>query len=283
VRRHDGVWILLVTYVGLKAYWLLSFRFGRILDAYSAEALLKLLVWGPLCGITTWVMYRRQATSVGRALGLMPVSPRAVTVGVIATLPMAVAAMMLPRKPLNPDLIAGSGLIGPFAEELLFRGFLFMMLVRRAGWSVFWALLVSSLMFGLAHRPNIDSWLLYLFRGPHAYDILPAGPVDTGLTYWRFGVDAWLQVIRTELPYQLSSVVPYAAGGAVFGWIAWRWKSLWPAIALHALMNFWWDLTTGEHAQLDFAIDPMSAAQALSAVLAIVLTLRYGKADRYSV
>ena len=160
---------------------------------------------------------------------------------------MAIAAALLPRKPLNPDLVVGSGLIGPFAEELLFRGFLFTFLVRRARWSVIAALVVSSLLFGLAHLRNVDLQLLGLVSG-----------------YSPYG-----------LQYSLKNLIPYAAGGVLFAWVTWRWQSLWPAIVLHALMNFCWDLTTGEHAQLDFSIDPMSAAQATSALAAIALTLRW--------
>jgi membrane protease YdiL (CAAX protease family) len=276
------VWILLVTYGCLKAYWLLSFRLGRMLDAYSAEALLKLVVWGPLCGVVAWLMYRQQAPSADRALGLRPASVNGMLAAAVATLPMAVAALMLPRKPLNPDLVAGSGLIGPFAEELLFRGFLFTLLVRRAGWSVLAALLVSSLMFGLAHWPGSDGVLLYFLKGPQWNAAMSPHFIDRA-TYWRFGSEVWLAMVRVQMPPLIEQVLPYALGGALFAWITWRWQSLWPAVALHALMNFWWDLTTGEHAQLDFAIDPMSAAQALSAVLAVIVTLRYGKADRYSV
>jgi membrane protease YdiL (CAAX protease family) len=161
---------------------------------------------------------------------------------------MLVAAALLPRKGLVADLVVGSAILGPFAEELLFRGLLFRQLVSRARWSVTASVIVSSLAFGLAHIRNIDLGLL------------------TGL---QFG---WL-------PLMLNSALPYAAGGAVFAWLTWRWNSLWPAIALHGLMNFWWDLTTGEHVQLDFHLDGMSAAQALSVALAVVLTLRWSRRD----
>jgi membrane protease YdiL (CAAX protease family) len=125
---------------------------------------------------------------------------------------------------------------------------LFTLLVRRAGWSVFAALLVSSVLFGLAHLQVVEIQLLAIVFG--------------------------------NVSYVTRYVLPYAAGGALFAWLTWRWQSLWPAIALHGLMNFWWDLTTGEHSRLDFAIDPMSAAQAVSAVLAIGMTLLYRRRER---
>jgi len=236
---------LLVTYVCLKAYWLLSMQFGRWTDAYWFEAALKCALWIPSCAIVTALLHLGTGQSAGSALGLSAGARRGLLFGVVATMPMAAAALALPRTPINPDLIAGSTLIGPFAEELLFRGFLFTLLVRRAGWHVVPAMILSSLIFGLAHLRNADVQFVSIVFG--------GGPSLT--TY----------------------VLPYAAGGALFAWVTWRSQSLWPAIALHALMNFWWDLTTGEHGQLDFTIDPMSAAQAISAVAAIALTLRWAR------
>jgi membrane protease YdiL (CAAX protease family) len=31
-------------------------------------------------------------------------------------------------------------------------------------------------------------------------------------------------------------------GGVVFAWLAYKWKSLWVAVALHICMNLWWDV-----------------------------------------
>ncbi|HEX5070678.1 MAG TPA: CPBP family intramembrane glutamic endopeptidase [Vicinamibacterales bacterium] len=243
---RGSVWILLTTYVCLKAYWVLSMRFGRWMDAYAFEGALKFAVLALPCLAMSWLLYRDTGRSALRAIEIGGGIASGLAFAVLATLPMAAAAIALPRKPLNPDLIAGSSLLGPFAEELLFRGFVFTLLIRRCGWSVAWALIVSSLLFGLAHLRHVDLQLLGLLSGYPAY----------------------------ALPASLKYVVPYAAGGALFAWVAWRRQSLWPAIFLHALMNFWWDVTTGEHGQLDFTFDPMSASQAISAAIAVVLTLR---------
>src|SRR6185436_709397 len=94
--------------------------------------------------------------------------------------------------------LVGAVVVSPFAEEVLFRGWLFRQLTRHSGWSPVPALLVSSLMFGLAHVSN----LTYVME-----------------------------------PWALATATSAAAAGLLFGWLAWRWDSLWPAIGLHACMN----------------------------------------------
>jgi len=214
----------------------------------TPEALVKLALWAPTCLLVVWILGKESKQSPLTELGLGAGAFRGLIFGLIATLPMVIALIWLPRKPLDPDLVVGSAMIGPFAEELLFRGFLFRQLIRRAAWSVTAALIVSSLFFGLAHVRNIDLGALTLFSGD------------------------WL-------PLVVSYGLPYAAGGAVFAWVAYRWKSLWPAIALHGFINLWWDLTQGEHARLIFQLDLLSAAQALSVALAVGLTIRWTRRD----
>lgn len=242
--RRDAARLLIVTYLSVRAFWIASGLTGRATDAMTPEALVKLALWVPTCLLVVWVLGKESKQSPFTELGLGAGAFRGLIFGLIATTPMVIALIWLPRKPLDPDLVAGSAIIGPFAEELLFRGFLFRQLIRRGAWSVPAALIVSSLFFGLAHVRNIDLGALTLFSGD------------------------WL-------PLVVFYGLPYAAGGAVFAWVAYRWKSLWPAIALHGFINFWWDLTQGEHARLVFQFDLLSAAQALSVALAIGLTLRW--------
>jgi membrane protease YdiL (CAAX protease family) len=156
--------------------------------------------------------------------------------GLVATLPMGLALPLVRSG--GPDLgsILGTVLLGPFAEEVLFRGFMLAFLVRRAGWSVPVAIYATSLAFGLAH---MDRTLL--------------------------------------------SVLLVSAGGALFGWVYYRWGNLWHAIGLHACINLWWELTSGS-AAFDTGADtfPLSVAHALSAGLAILLTLKGTREERES-
>jgi len=240
--------ILLLTYVAIRLFWFLSALGGRTTEYVSVEAGLKLALWFLLAAVTAWLLVPRAPAAPIEELGLSAGFVRGLTFGALATIPMMFAVGLLDRKSLHQDLVAGSAIIGPLAEEILFRGFLFRQLVRRAGWPVWAALVLSSIAFGLAHIRNVDAALLMA---------------------WRYGF----------LTTYLQSSVPYMAAGALFAWVTYRWNSLWPAIALHGLMNFWWDLTKGEHAQPAFHLDTMSVAQGLSVMLAIALTLRWTRRE----
>jgi len=96
--------------------------------------------------------------------------------------------------------------IWPLAEEILFRGYAFGLLVRRSGWNVWAAAAVTAAVFGAVHLLNEE-----------------------------------VQV--HELAGQLLSVGLIAAGGVVFAWLYYRWRfNLWVAVGLHGLMNLWYAL-----------------------------------------
>jgi membrane protease YdiL (CAAX protease family) len=143
--------------------------------------------------------------------------------------------------------------IGPFAEEVLFRGFLFLVL-RRLGWSFWSAAAASSILFGLAHIQVVWGALL--------------GGASSGAARYE---------LLTAPGQYLMRVAVIAAGGLLFAWIADRWQSLWPAIGLHAAINFWSDLVWGE-ARLANHLAPesllWSVASCASLAIVIALTLR---------
>ena len=227
-HRAAGVLVLGVAILLVSAFWFVSGMTGRAFDSATVEATAKIVLWG--CGcfpIVLWLS-RRADTTVRDALGLGAGVWRGLGFGFVSTLPMLAAVFLTSRERFSLDLAFGSGVLGPFAEELLFRGFLFGLLWRFAGWSVVSAIVVSALVFGIAHDSN---------------------------------------------------VLPLAAGGAALAWIAYRWGSLWPAIALHGCMNLWWDLTKGEHVRPELGPDLMSVAQVLSVALAVALTFRFSPPD----
>jgi membrane protease YdiL (CAAX protease family) len=99
-----------------------------------------------------------------------------------------------------------SAAIWPLAEEILFRGYAFGYLVRRAKWNVWSAALVTAAVFGAVHLLNSE-------------------------------------VQIHDLPGQLLSIGLIAAGGIVFAWLYYRWRfNLWIAIGLHGFMNLWYAL-----------------------------------------
>ena len=67
-------------------------------------------------------------------------------------------------------------------------------------------------------------------------------------------------------------------GSAIFCWLLERWRSLWFTFALHALMNFWWEVFTVAPTALGgwYAV----ALQSATIILAIVLTLRFTQSRR---
>jgi membrane protease YdiL (CAAX protease family) len=111
-------------------------------------------------------------------------------------------------RPLSETQFLAEVLIGPFAEEVLFRGLLFRQLYRRARRSPLRAMVVSALVFGFAHLASLD----------------------LGMSSLRLeGV--WVLVGEATI------------GGLLFAWLTYRWNSLWPAIGVHACLNLSWDLT----------------------------------------
>lgn len=109
------------------------------------------------------------------------------------------------RFDLEPLLIRAA-VIAPLAEETLFRGYAFGQLVRRAGWGVWPAALVTGLIFGVVHLFNAE-------------------------------------VQAHQLPGQVLSIGLIAAGGIAYAWLFHRWRlNLWIAVGLHAFMNLWYAL-----------------------------------------
>ena len=142
-----------------------------------------------------------------RELGMTRPTGVAAIIAVGSSIPMiAVGAAAGLRTDLKPLTILFSAGVWVVAEEMLFRGFAFGQLVRRAGWNVWLAAGVTGLIFGLAHMVNAA------IRG-----LDPAG--------------------------QALSITIIAAGGVAYAWLYYRWKlDLWFPITLHAAMNLWWEL-----------------------------------------
>jgi membrane protease YdiL (CAAX protease family) len=214
----------------------------------ATEGMLKLVLWVVPCLLAIRWTDRVGYRDVFAELGLDAGIARGYGFGLAATLPMLVVFAVPGPREGNLAGTIGSALLGPIAEEVLFRGYLFRQLYRRSGWPVRRAVLASALVFGLAHMGNIRI---------------------EGLQSWMFVA---------------GEVGVTAAGGALFAWIVFRWESLWPAIGLHAFMNLWWDLSGAE----DWAAQAQAGASAIgnqisnvarlaSIGLAIYLTLRLAR------
>lgn len=207
--------------------------------ADSAVGLAKVVLWG-LPSLFILMVAGRQGPAAGlRRLGLGRGLPRGYAFGLAATLPMALVIPFGGWPQARADVLVDTLFLGPFAEEVLFRGFLLTWLLHFARWRPSAAILVSALMFGLAHEPNLVS-----------------PQVSTFVVAMRFGV-----------------------GGVLFGWVYYRWGSLWPSIALHSSINLWWDLSIGQPGATTSPVlsGALPAAHGLAVMLAIALTLRWAR------
>jgi len=162
------------------------------------------LCWVVLCFAGIRVANPGRPESALRQLGLTASPVLGISVALLLSVPMlatfAITSTTNPHREAVPLLM--TGIVSPVSEELLFRGYLFLQLYRRAGWSFAAAVGTTAGVFGLAHV--------------------------TGLA-GRLGV---LRV--------LGEVGMVAAGGALFAWLLIRWRdNLWVPIGLHGFMNLW--------------------------------------------
>ncbi len=136
----------------------------------------------------------RPGSALGQ-LGLRASPVLGISVALLLSIPMlatfAITSTTNPHLEAVPLLM--TGIVSPVSEELLFRGYLFLQLYRRAGWSFAAAIGTTAGVFGLAHV--------------------------TGL------------VGRLSAMQVLGEVGMVAAGGAFFAWPADRWR-LWVPITV---------------------------------------------------
>jgi membrane protease YdiL (CAAX protease family) len=203
---------------------------GGTMRVDLAEGLFKVLYWAVPVIVIARIAAGRWAPALDR-LGLTHAAVAGALLGFAATLPMLLSMLESVRQALASILsfdgllprfdaysIAGTAVLGPIAEEILFRGLLVGHLIAIAGWRPAPAVILSAVLFTLAHTLG--------------------------------GID---------LP-MLASVL---AGGLVFGWLFVRWQSIWPAVSLHALINFYWDVSP----------TTIGIWHAVALALAVVMTL----------
>jgi membrane protease YdiL (CAAX protease family) len=202
------------------------------------QGLIKVGLWVPPCLLATRLMSAGTWLGAADELGLRGSPSQGLWLGAVSTLPTLIAAAMVaagvempwgaPRPVREATLfdwnaVLGSVITGPFAEEVLFRGFLVSQL-RRTGLPALAVVLCSGCAFGLAHL------------GGSYYDSSLGG----------------VQIVAAGI------------GGSVFAWMFLRWRSLWPAIGLHAVSNLWWTLSP----------PAANVAQGASLLVAAAITLR---------
>ncbi|HEV8254540.1 MAG TPA: CPBP family intramembrane glutamic endopeptidase [Vicinamibacteria bacterium] len=190
-----------------------------------------------LCVLGLVLAHRVGLRGALRELGLAAPVLAGLMVGLGVSLPMLIGLGLTyePSRHLAAERLLKAAVVSPFAEEVLFRGYLFRQLYRRAGWSLAAATAVSALAFGLSHAP-----------------VVAAGP----------GV-----VVAAEL-------LVTTAGGALFAWLFARWgDNLWVPIGLHGGMNLWWDVFAVDNTAIGGL--PANAVRGLTVVFAVVVAVLF--------
>jgi uncharacterized protein len=139
-----------------------------------------------------------------RELGMRAPVGRGLTFAFIASLPMLIAfALTSTANPKMTWMSVGVGcFIAPFAEEVLFRSYMFRQLYRRARLGFWLSALIPSVIFALGH--------LYQSSEPaELAGILAITGLGSLLTCWIF--------------------------------LRWQ-DNLWAIFGLHSLMNLWWEV-----------------------------------------
>lgn len=193
-------------------FWLDHFHLGLFRWAAAGwtgperTAALALLAYGPqllaALGTAALLAGPRQAAA---ALGLTGRPLRAFALAGLLTLPMVLGLAWqagLSWTPTTAQALWRTAVLPGFGEELLYRAFLFGLLVRFAGWGFLPAALVGAVLFGGAH----------LYQGGGAAEAAGVFALTALGALWF----AWL----------------YAEWGF----------DLWVPIAFHTLMNAWWVL-----------------------------------------
>ena len=154
-----------------------------------------------------WWLYRRDVRWMLRELGLTGSLTVPIVFASLATLPLAIGFGFGDRPLANLSVwsLGFTLTVWPFAWELIFRGYAFRQLHRRAGWGFFAAALVPPLVFAVVHLG------------------------------FAFFAD---QDLRIPLLASGAALL----GGLFFSWLFVAWgDNLWPGVAFHGLLNFWWE------------------------------------------
>lgn len=164
--------------------------------------------WLLLCWLGLFLAHRIAPWRAFREMGLVADVGVGAAFGFVAAVPMLLPSVFLGKLSENiswTSVLFGAA-IWPMAEEMLYRGYAFRQLHRRAGWNLWVAAVVTGLAFGAVHLGNAS-------------------------------------VKRLDVSSQIGTVALISAGGIFYSWIFVRWNdNLWAPWALHGFMNLWWSV-----------------------------------------
>jgi membrane protease YdiL (CAAX protease family) len=204
---------------------------------YVPEGIDK-LAGATVCVFAVWLMYRASLAGVGQKLGFSaPILP-AIAFALVASSPMLIGFAFTRRLTPHVELF-----------PLLFLT-IFSPLVEE----------IEFRGFGVRQLQDGTRWPFWIVVWPST--------VFSGLGHIEQG---------QSFQEMMGLLLLTGTGGLIFAWLVYKWQSLWIAVALHVLMNLWWELfsvaKTAIGGWFDFAV------QTMTMLLAIIITL-YSKRSR---
>lgn len=156
------------------------------------------------CFIAVAIAHRFGFKRAARELGLLTPIGRGLVFAIVASLPMLIAfALTSDVNPKMTFLTVGVGcFIAPFAEEVLYRGFLFRQLYLRARLGFWISALLPSILFAAAHLYQSDNLMVLL---------------------------------------GIIAITGTGGIGFCWFFMKWRYN-IWAVFGLHATMNLWWEV-----------------------------------------
>jgi len=202
--------------------------------------------WLLFCLIGVYVALRVSPWQAFREFGLAANVGTGVFIGFIATLPMLVPFVFTAK--VRPDVdvlfLVFTSTVWPLGEEILFRGYTFRQLHRRAGWNLWIAAAATGLVFGLVHLSQAA-------------------------------------VQNQPMVGQLGTVAMMASLSMLSCWVFTRWEgNLWLLVSLHGFMNLWWAVFDISENPLGGWFPNLMRLASL--VLIVVLTTRHSRAKVHS-
>jgi membrane protease YdiL (CAAX protease family) len=193
--------------------------------------------WAMLIAVGLAVVHRLPLWRAGRELGFRRPILVPLVFCVVCSAPMTIVPLFFAplRELVLIDLLFAAG-VWVIAEEVLYRGYCFRQLHRRAGWNLWIAAAATGVVFGLVHLGNAE-------------------------------------IHSLPLAEQVPSIALIAAGGLVFAWLFAAWgDNIWVPTFIHGLMNLGWELyAIDEHPAAGWLVITLRVAVVVLAITGTVL------------
>ena len=239
--------------VALYVVFWLAGEFGSpALSAVWNESLLKLALWAVPSILIVGFMWRMPPVEALRELGLATNPLPGLALGLLTLIPLVVPWTEARLSSVSVGAIVGTSLVGPFAEEVLFRG-------------------LALPPAPAARRPQRD-----LVDGRERARLrIRALDALRRLLARALQLRALARPVHPDRARNEFAVT--MLGGLLLAWIVYRCDSLWPSVGVHSALNLSWQLTHNSNDVTPAAATMMRLA---SITIAIYVTWRVTRRKR---